>query len=180
VIVLYVGQDEATLELLTSVLGEPMTPTRKAAIYAAVAHQLYVVDHTFNEPPNFPIVYLVRTTDDTVGDPDLSRSEPQALPEPTQRAMVIALGDLPADFVWVDTDDEVPRADDGAVEGGGGHHHSGQHLLSRRWIGVGFGKLVRRSSRGYRKDLHRGASGWRLASGRRYRGAMDKLNKRIV
>jgi ABC-2 type transport system permease protein len=93
----------------------------RAAIYAAVVRQLLTVDHTFEDgPPNFPIVYLVRSTDDGVGDPDAPQAESHALPEPVQSAMVAALDDLSVEFLWVDDADEVPRdGDTGAVAGGG-------------------------------------------------------------
>jgi ABC-2 type transport system permease protein len=93
----------------------------QAAIYAAVVRQLYTVDHTFgDQAPNFPIVYLVRTTDDGVGDPDAPRAEPHELAESTQADIIDALQDLPAKFIWVDGDDEVPvEQNTGSVAGGG-------------------------------------------------------------
>jgi ABC-2 type transport system permease protein len=93
----------------------------RAAIYAAVVCQLLTVDHTFEDgPPNFPIVYLVRSTDDGVGDPDAPQAESRALPESVQSAMVAALDDLSVEFLWVDDADEVPRDGDmGDVAGGG-------------------------------------------------------------
>ena len=92
----------------------------QAAIYAAVVRQMYTVDHTFDEPPNFPVVYLVRTTDDSVGDPGALRTAPRVLLEAVQTAVVDALADLPAEFRWVDDADEVPRdKENGAVAGGG-------------------------------------------------------------
>ena len=57
------------------------------------------MDHTFGEPPNFPIVYLVGVTDDGVGDPDVLQTEPNLLPESVQAEIVSALDDLPAEFV---------------------------------------------------------------------------------
>ena len=92
----------------------------QAAIYAAVVRQMYTVDHTFDEPPNFPVVYLVRTTDDSVGDPGALRTAPRVLLEAVQTAVVNALADLPAEFRWVDDADEVPRDEkNGTVAGGG-------------------------------------------------------------
>ncbi len=82
----------------------------QATIYAAVVRQLYTVDHTFGDnAPNFPVIYLVRTTDDSVGDPNAGRKEPHALPDSIQAGVVNALDDLPAEFVWVGDADEVPR-----------------------------------------------------------------------
>jgi ABC-2 type transport system permease protein len=93
----------------------------QAAIYAAVVRQLYSVDHTFgDQPPNFPVIYLLRATDDSVGDPNARHDTSHSLPEALQKAIVDSLGDLPAEFMWVDSADEVPR--DGrthAVAGGG-------------------------------------------------------------
>jgi len=107
---------------LISPLPTP-TPTLseedQVAIYAAVVRQLYTVDHTFGEPPNFPRVYLVRTTDDTVGDPDAPRAEPRLLPESIQAATLESLADLPAEFLWVDGRDQVPLDAYDTVEGGG-------------------------------------------------------------
>jgi ABC-2 type transport system permease protein len=93
----------------------------QVAIYVAVVRQLLTVDHTFEDgPPNFPVVYLVRSTDDGVGDPDAPQAESRALPESVQSAMVAALDDLSVEFLWVDDADEVPRdGDTGAVAGGG-------------------------------------------------------------
>jgi ABC-type transport system involved in multi-copper enzyme maturation permease subunit len=91
-----------------------LSADEEAEVYAAVVRQLYSVDHTFDQPPNFPVVYLVRTTDDRVGDPDAPQAKPQTLSEALQDAILVELDDLPADFVWVDGEDEVPR------EGGAG------------------------------------------------------------
>jgi len=112
---------------LPQVISPPPTPrsnlseNEQAAIYAAVVRQLYTVDHTFGDnPPNFPVIYLVRTTDDSVGDPDARQTEPQVLPDPTQAEIITALDDLPAKFVWVGDADEVPRdAQTHAVADGG-------------------------------------------------------------
>jgi hypothetical protein len=108
-------------------ISPPPTPSstlsedHQSAIYAAVVRQLYTVDHTFGtNPPTFPVVYLVGTTDDSVGDPNVPRSKPQLVPDSTQVAIVARLDDLPAEFVWVSDADEVPREDQtDTVQGGG-------------------------------------------------------------
>jgi hypothetical protein len=81
------------------------------------------VDHTFgDQAPNFPVIYLVRATDDSVGNPNAPRDAPRDLPEALQKAIAGAVDDLPAEFIWVDSPDEVPRdsqthavAGDGAI-----------------------------------------------------------------
>ena len=86
-----------SLVLILSTLaacGTP-TPTRygdgEAAILSAVVRQLYTVDHSFGEPPNFPVVYLERASNDGVGDPDTPQAESRLLPEPVRTAVVAAL-----------------------------------------------------------------------------------------
>jgi hypothetical protein len=99
------------------------TPTEaksEDAIYAAVVRQLYTVDHTFGEPPNFPIVYLVRATDDGVGDPDAPQTNSNLVLSSVQVAITAALDDLPAEFVWVENFNDVPLDSiTGVVEGNG-------------------------------------------------------------
>ena len=89
-------------------------------IYSAVVNQLYTVDHTFGEPPNFPIIYLVEATDDSVGDPDAPQAKSNLLQRSIQEAITDALEDLPAEFVWVGNFNEVPLdSNTGVVEGNG-------------------------------------------------------------
>lgn len=107
-----------------SVLPSPATLLNlseddQAAIYAAVVRQLYTVDHTCGEPPNFPVVYLERTTYDGIGDPDIPQVESRVLPESVQTVVVDALADLPAEFLWVDGHHTVPMDASSTVVGGG-------------------------------------------------------------
>lgn len=88
----------------TSVLSED----DKVAIYVTVIRQMYTVDHTFgDEPPNWLIIYLLRDTDDTAGDPRVTETNSIRLPESVQVAVVAALDNLPAKFIWVDNRHEV-------------------------------------------------------------------------
>jgi ABC-2 type transport system permease protein len=105
------------------------TPTPTPAVlegdqvemYAAVVRQLLTVDHTFGDmPPDFPVIYLVRSTDDGVGDPDAPQAEPRILPESVQSTMIADLDETSAEFLWVDDADEVSLDEDtGFVAGGG-------------------------------------------------------------
>lgn len=111
--------------------GTPLAslPTRAIAlseddqvvIYAAVVRQLYTVDHTFgDQAPNFPVVYLLTTTDDTVGDPAAPSLGAQPVPEIVQRKMIAAVSDLPAQFIPVPSRDQVPlEQPDDRVQGDG-------------------------------------------------------------
>ncbi|MCB0248474.1 MAG: hypothetical protein KDI07_07830 [Anaerolineae bacterium] len=87
-------------------------------IYQRVVRQVYTVDHTYGQPPNFPVVYLVRRTDDSVGASG-SPANGQAIAPADQERISAALSDLPARFIWVDKADDVPRDPNGAVADGG-------------------------------------------------------------
>ncbi len=98
----------------------PAEAKSEADIYAAVVRQLYTVDHGFGEPPNFLIIYLVEATDDGMGDPDAPQTESNVLPSSVRVAVTASLDDLPAEFVWVGSFNEVPLdSNTGAVEGNG-------------------------------------------------------------
>jgi hypothetical protein len=115
------------LSLLLTVLPACTTSTSvlteddQAAIYAAVVRQLYTVDHTFgDESPNFPIVYLQATDATGMFDPNDPQPESHLPSEQVQSAVVTALDDLPAEFIWIENLDEVPLdSDTGGVEGNG-------------------------------------------------------------
>lgn len=91
----------------------------QAAIYSAVVRQLYTVDHTFGEPPNFPVVYLVGVTDDGAGSPGGLGQDGQSISFAVRTAITSALADLPARFVWVEDAGQVPRDAYDRVEGQG-------------------------------------------------------------
>lgn len=94
------------------------TPWEPADIYAAVVRQLYTVDHTFGEPPLFPVVYVLRQTDDSAGAPGAAGNSQTVFPGDQER-IVALLADLPARIVWVDSQQDVPRDANGAVAEGG-------------------------------------------------------------
>lgn len=98
-----------------------LSVTDRAAIYAAVVRQLYYVDHTFDVPPQWDIVHLVEVTDDSVGDPELPRSEAAELPDAVRVELVAQLiaEDLPAQLDWVAQRDEVALDGDGSVRDNG-------------------------------------------------------------
>lgn len=88
----------------------------QVAIYAAVVRQVYTRDDSFGGDLRAPVFYLVRQTDDGVGDPSLETAPSVTLPESVQAGIVTALADLPSRFTWVDSFDDVARdADTGAV-----------------------------------------------------------------
>jgi len=96
-----------------------LSEEEESEIYAAAIRQLYTVDHTFDRPPEWPVVYVVGVTDDGIGDPPAPRSEAAAIPEPVREKIVEQLQDLPAKFLWVETEEDVRRDSQGSVSEGG-------------------------------------------------------------
>jgi ABC-2 type transport system permease protein len=101
-----------------------------AAIYAAVVHEFYTVDHTFGRAPNFPIIYILKTTDDRTGDPNAPTGEPISIPVEIQTQVTLLLSEnenagdtlgIPAEIIWVDNPEDVPYTSTEAVENGGAY-----------------------------------------------------------
>lgn len=85
-----------------------LRPDEQAWIYAQIVQQLYQVDHTFGEPPNFEQLYILGLTDDTVGDPNLEPAPAAALPQDIREIMIKNLADLPTIIHWVESSEDVP------------------------------------------------------------------------
>lgn len=95
--------------------GDTLTEEDQAEIYAAIARQLYTIDHTFgDQTPNWPSLYILRTT---TGTP-----EPGALlPRSTVASIDKQLSDLPTKITWVDSEENVPKdRENGMIEDGNG------------------------------------------------------------
>jgi hypothetical protein len=122
-VAVHTDQDARAMRLADPAQGAPSikpvsTPWDPAEIYALVVRQLYTVDHTFGQAPLFPVVYLLRQTDDSVSASGAPSNSQTIFPGDQQR-IVSLLADLPADFVWVDSRDDVPMDSIGVVTDGG-------------------------------------------------------------
>lgn len=97
----------------------PVDDAHSAAIYAAVVRLIYTDDHTFGDKaPNWPVIYLVATINDSLGD---SQAKPVWLSEDLRAQISQAIADLPTQPVWVLTRAQVSTdAETGAVDGGKG------------------------------------------------------------
>jgi hypothetical protein len=93
----------------------------ETSIYAAVVREVYTVDHSFQVSPEWPLVYIYRTTNDQEGDPDVPYSESKRISENVQSNLGANLEDLPAEFIWIDDQNEaLVDPDTGLVNGGEG------------------------------------------------------------
>jgi hypothetical protein len=96
-----------------------LTEDDQAAIYTAVIRRVYLVNNTFGDR-RFPVIYLVRATDDGVGDPAAPRTESVLLAKTIQEAVKTALDNLLTDFIWIDDRNEVIDSHTSLVEEGNG------------------------------------------------------------
>ncbi len=101
-------------------LSTTLSEEDRTAIYTAAIRQMYTRDHTFEDQfAGFAVVYLLRVTDDGVGDPNAPRGDSQILPESVQQTVVEALSDLPARWVWIDRSVDAPRDEQGVINDNG-------------------------------------------------------------
>jgi hypothetical protein len=85
-----------------------LSESDQAQIYAAAVRQIYNVDHSFgNQSPAWPLVYLMRTTDDTVM-PDAPDDPSQRLSGPLQEAIAAELAGEPFQLIWFDETEGAP------------------------------------------------------------------------
>ncbi len=100
----------------------------QAEIYADIARQLFTVDNTFGgKSPGWNELYLVSTTDDSVGDPNVQKDPPANLPEtitgPATKKLVadLAASSISVNVHWIETRDKAPMdAKNGTVANGKG------------------------------------------------------------
>lgn len=78
-----------------------------AQIYAAAIRQIYNVDHSFGQPPGWPLVYVVSTTEDSAMV-DAPTAPSQTLSPKLQEAITAELSDQPFELIWIDSSDEAP------------------------------------------------------------------------
>jgi len=97
-----------------------LDPIDETGIYAAVARQVYTVDHTFGDnPPNFPRIYLLRADDIRMGGSDAPTPGMPVIATPVQQSIVAALSDLPAQFIWITKLEDAPRDENGTIQDNG-------------------------------------------------------------
>jgi hypothetical protein len=97
-----------------------LDPIDETGIYAAVARQVYTVDHTFGDnPPNFPRIYLLRADDIRASGSDAPEPGMPVIATPVQQSIVAALSDLPAQFTWITKLEDAPRDENGTIQDNG-------------------------------------------------------------
>jgi len=97
----------------TATVAAPVTTPRPVSggdagqIYAAAIRQMYSVDHSFDEPSEFPLVYIVTATDDGTLL-DAPATSPQNLAPELRQSIEAELTDLSFEIIWVESLQEVP------------------------------------------------------------------------
>jgi hypothetical protein len=78
-----------------------------AQIYAAAIRQIYDVDHSFGDPPGWPLVYAVTTTTDSAMV-DTPSAPSQKLAADLQEAIAAELANEPFELIWIEAFDDAP------------------------------------------------------------------------
>jgi hypothetical protein len=102
---------------------DPVSDEEAAQIYAAAIRRMTTFEHSFGgNPPDFPLVFILSITSDgeLLGAPI---TPPQKLSPEMQGAIEAGIADLPFEYIWVESRDEVP------MERGGGIIADGQGII---------------------------------------------------
>ncbi len=100
--------------------GGPLSAADEAQIYATAINQIYTVDHSYGEPPGWPLVYVISVTDDSAMF-DAPTAPSKTLSPALQEAITAELADQPFEVIWIESRDAAPiDPSDGRVAGGEG------------------------------------------------------------
>jgi hypothetical protein len=130
IIVLYVGENAAVMEVLDKVLGpqfagkqvsSSLTIQDETAIYSSVIGQLATIDDTFGGNLNPETLYVIKNTDDSAGNPvEGQQSDIRMITETMQSEISSMLDDLPIEIVWVDKFEDAEFEETGSEVKRGG------------------------------------------------------------
>lgn len=117
-----VGLWVLTLGYVSGCQNQPTTLSThdEVEIYVAVIRQIYERDDTYGGTLQPERVYILRMTDDSIGDPDAERAAAMRLSETTIENISLALADLPTEIIWVDSRQDVPPGPGAGQRGDGG------------------------------------------------------------
>jgi hypothetical protein len=97
-----------------------LTVEDRAEIYAAVVRRVTTEDDTFGGNLNPTTVYIIQHTDDRAGDQTAAQGESIRITDDLRQRITDDIGDLSAEIVWVDAQEDVPtESDTGSVSGNG-------------------------------------------------------------
>ena len=98
-----------------------LTVQDEAAVYAVVIRQLATIDDTFGGNLNPATIYVIKNTDDTVGNPGDQEARSKTIPDTSHSNITGMLSDISAKIIWVDKfeDAEFEQTQYSEVKDGG-------------------------------------------------------------
>ncbi len=85
-----------------------LSPAEQANIYEVVIRQLTGPDDTFGGQLEKPVIYIIMSTNDALGDSRLASAPSHSIDETIQELIIEQLNDLPSEIKWVRERSEVP------------------------------------------------------------------------
>ena len=79
-----------------------LTVQDEVVVYAEVIRQLATVDDTYGGNLNPATIYVIKNTDDKVGNPGDQEARSKAIPDTSHSNITGMLSDLSAEIIWVD------------------------------------------------------------------------------
>lgn len=90
-------------------------------IYQLIIRSTYLKDNSFGKPVDIKYLYILKDTDDGVGDPRIAKHSSQKVTNEIMDGINTNLSDLPLKIIWINTYDDVLKRDvsltvkDGAI-----------------------------------------------------------------
>ncbi len=80
-------------------------------IYQLIIHRIYSKDNSFGKAINIKYLYILNTTNDNVGDPQITKQPNQYLSKEIMDGIDEKLTDLPSSVIWINGYSDVLQGD---------------------------------------------------------------------
>ena len=87
--------------------AEKPTSIDSIEIYQQIIRNIYLVDNSFGKPVDIQYLYILKATDDGVGDSRIEKLPSENIPNEIIDGICTKLSDLSPEIVWINTFDEV-------------------------------------------------------------------------
>jgi len=92
---------------LTGCGNTSITNNDSIEIYQLLIHYVYLEDNSFGKPVDIKYLYILKDTDDIVGDSQTTEQPSQRITDEVMDGISTKLSDLPLEIIWVNSRNEV-------------------------------------------------------------------------
>jgi len=92
---------------LTGCGSESKTTNDSIEIYQVIIRNVYLNDNSFGKPVDIKYLYILKDTDDGIGDSEITQQPSQKITDEVMDGISSKLSDLPPKITWINSYDEV-------------------------------------------------------------------------